>query len=163
MVFLLTFRKGSMISKLAELPSDTSRREESEIRRSTQVLRLLVLGLICLSIPLSALGADPDDGFDEAVIQRCDSFRSPRSAMAPPPEGPTGLPIWNDLPSAIRLLETLLAPDLNNLPDRHAQLLRASRLCARSRIGRLAWLQREHGSIPHCVLAAALPPASKAV
>jgi hypothetical protein len=151
-----------MVSKLSEIPSATSGREQSGIQRTTQLLPFFALSLICLAVLLPSFDANPEDDFDVAVIQRCDSFRSPRSAMAPPPQDPTGPPIWRDFPSVSRLLETLLPPDLNGPSDRSAQFLRASRLCARSRIGRLAWLQRQDGPIAHWALAAALHTASLA-
>jgi len=145
-----------MISKLYEIRPDRSGGEESGTSRATQLLRLLALSLMCLCVPFWAFDASSDEGLDEAIIRSCDSFRVPRSGVAPMRDGPAGPPMWSDVPSVSRLLETLLPPDLNGPSDRSAQFLRASRLCARSRIDKPVGVQQSCTMDLYCVRAGAL-------
>jgi hypothetical protein len=100
---------------------------------------MILLAWLWFFLPLEAFDADADVGLDEAILQGGDSLRSSHSIVPPNPHGLAGPPIWRALSSVRPGATTSLAPDLNGSVDRQAQLLRASRLCARSRIAKPPW------------------------
>jgi hypothetical protein len=100
---------------------------------------MILLAWLWFFLPLEAFDADADVGLDEAILQGGDSLRSSHSIVPPNPHGLGGPPIWRALSSVRPGAMTSLPPDLNGPVDRQAQLLRASRLCARSRIAKPPW------------------------
>ena len=81
--------------------------------RVTWCLRLLVLAGLWLYLPLEALDADADMGFEEAVPQRGDSVCLSGTPDTPLPASPTGPPIWRASFSLTLAAAALLPPALH--------------------------------------------------
>jgi len=97
------------------------------------LLRLLVLAGICIYVPVEAFDGDAEVGLDDALIQTFDSrldFKGITSQHPTPP----GPPAWHQVTS-LGLMVGAPAPSPSSPAVCQTRLLRASRLCPRSRIG----------------------------
>ena len=123
-------------------------------------LALLVLGWLALWLPAEAFDGDGRGGLGEALVGSCDSA-TVFGGMAPAPPASPNLPASPDLTS-MRPVASLVAGKPNGPAGHQSILLRASRLCARSRIDEapaLSYGQITSGPQVHvaALLAASLP------
>jgi len=102
--------------------------------RVTWCLRLLVLAGLWLSLPPEAFDADADVGLDEAVLQDFGALCTSPSGSALVPESSAGPPTWCTLRPVTLAAAVPLSHALGDPVNRQLWHLRASRLCARSRI-----------------------------
>jgi len=120
--------------------SDQHSRARSRPFWSSWGLRLLILVGLWLYLPAEAFDRDDKTGFDKAVFLQFQCSDSPwsahRSGPAPPhPQSSDGPSTWGALISSASAWAAAPLPSgLDGPPDHQVQLLRASCLCARSRL-----------------------------
>ena len=112
---------------------------------SGRLLRLLFLAVLWVYLPLEAFDADADVGLEDAVVQ-CGSPRDlSQSSVTPGPPSPAG-PAIGPARLSVSWGAAASAPGaLHGALDHQVRLLRASCLCARSRIGELTLACRARG------------------
>ena len=103
------------------------------------LLRLLVLAGIWIYPPAEAFDGDADVGFDEVLVEAIHSRCGLESITPQHPSAPNP-PAWRDVTS-LRPGATPLVGKPDGPAIRQARLLRASRLCACSRLrdGPVSW------------------------
>ncbi len=97
-------------------------------------LRLMILAGLWLSLPLEAFDADADVGLDEAVLQDFGARCASPSGSALVSGSSAGPPTWCTLRAVTLAAAVPLARASGDPGNRQLSHLRASRLCARSRI-----------------------------
>lgn len=99
-----------------------------------RLVRLIIVVGLWMYLPLEAFDGDAPVGFDNAVLRDCDFFGRSDSGLTPTPSSPSGPPLWRALPASVLGAAALLPPVLPEVPDHQLRRLRASCLCARSRL-----------------------------
>ena len=105
--------------------------------RVTRCLRLLLLAGLWLYLPLEAFDAEADVGLDEAVLQDFGALCASPSGSTLVPDSSAGSPTWCTLRPVTLATAVPLSRASGDPVNRQLWHLRASRLCARSRIAEL--------------------------
>jgi len=102
--------------------------------RVTRCLRLLLLAGLWLYLPLEAFDAEADVGLDEAVLQDFGALCASPSGSTLVPDSSAGSPTWCTLRPVTLATAVPLSRASGDPVNRQLWHLRASHLCARSRI-----------------------------